>query len=155
MAISWQSKFVKTWKNFNENDVKQKLVPEFKQLIPDGSILVLEGDLGAGKTAFVKVFLQSFLGDDKTTSPTYNLVNEYKNADGETVCHMDLYRIETEEELYDLGIEDILNKAYKYAIVEWADVLIPQLQSFYHLEIEKLPEARHYTLHKVFVPLQG
>lgn len=155
MAISWQSKFVKSWQNFNESDVENTLVPEFKYLLSEKSILVLQGDLGAGKTAFVKAFLHSFLEDDKSTSPTYNLVNEYKNTKGESVFHMDLYRLESEEELYDLGIEDILNKSYKYIIVEWADVLIPQLQSFYHFEIEKAGNARHYTLHKVFVPLQG
>lgn len=89
---------------------------------PSCSAYYLEGDLGAGKTIFVKG-LASFFGIDPSsvTSPTFALVNRY-SAGTRLVYHIDLYRIETERELEELGLEE-LEEEGAVLMVEWAEKL--------------------------------
>ena len=83
-----------------------------------GDIVCLQGDLGTGKTTFVKGICAALGVDAPVTSPTYKMVNEYR---GELkVNHLDLYRIHKEEELYDLGFEDYIY-GDGISIIEWPD----------------------------------
>ena len=150
-----RSKLLKTWTGLSKPDVISTLIPELNALVHSPSIILLEGDLGAGKTSFVSRFLEQVTGIKDVSSPTYSLISEYKTYKGTSVYHLDLYRLESEEALFYLGIEELLAGPYEYIIVEWADLLIPQLKEFYHLAIEKSLDTRNYQLHKVFVPLQG
>jgi len=88
-------------------------------LVYGGATIALIGDLGAGKTTLVKG-LVSALGGAPASSPTFSLVNEY--AGGRLIVwHIDLYRIEREAELDELGLEEIMGDNRGICIVEWAD----------------------------------
>lgn len=150
-----RSKLLKTWIDITQEEVVSNLIPELNELIDSPAIILLEGELGAGKTSFVSRFLEQVTGIGDVSSPTYSLISEYNTYKGTSVYHLDLYRLENEVELFDLGIEELLAGKYEYIIVEWPDLLIPQLKEFYHLGIEKNAKTRDYQLHKVFVPLQG
>jgi len=69
------------------------------------AFLALYGDLGAGKTAFVRGLASVVTPDAHVCSPTYTIVNEYRSH-GHTLCHLDLYRIEDEDDLYSIGFYD-------------------------------------------------
>ena len=85
-----------------------------------GTVLALCGDLGAGKTHFVKGLLAGLDGDPGTvTSPTFTLVHEY-SAGRLPLYHFDLYRLETEDAVLQLGFDDYLDSGGILAI-EWAD----------------------------------
>lgn len=80
--------------------------------------IALYGDLGAGKTAFVKGMVKSFLPDAIVTSPTYNIVNTYSEGDF-ILHHYDMYRITDEEDLYSVGFYDNLDNCI--VVAEWCE----------------------------------
>ena len=84
-----------------------------------GDAVALIGDLGAGKTTFV-AGLVAALGGPPAASPTFSLVNEYRGG-RLVVWHIDLYRIEREVELRELGLDDIIGDRRGVVLVEWAD----------------------------------
>ncbi len=111
---------------------------EFAKTLKPGDIVTLDGDLGAGKTVFTKGICKFFNVTDYVVSPTYTIVNEYKGD--MDIYHFDIYRIEEEEELYNIGFYEYLdNEGIK--IIEWA---------------EKIPEAfEGYELIKVTIEKSG
>ncbi|TYB76743.1 tRNA (adenosine(37)-N6)-threonylcarbamoyltransferase complex ATPase subunit type 1 TsaE [Bizionia saleffrena] len=101
------------------------------------NIILFNGDLGAGKTTLIKELVKALGCTETVSSPTYSLVNEYK-ADKTSIFHFDLYRLEDEEELYNLGIEEYLNTQH-WIFVEWPDLLKPLLDdNFYEITINRL-----------------
>lgn len=84
-----------------------------------GLVIYLQGDLGAGKTAFSRAFIQTFLPQQRVKSPTYTLVESYKCEQG-IIFHFDLYRLCEPEELVYLGVRDQLIAPFM-ALVEWPD----------------------------------
>ena len=88
-----------------------------KTLSP-GSILALTGDLGAGKTAFVRGMVCGLNSKNRVTSPTFTIVNEYE-GDIE-LFHFDMYRLGSSDELFDIGWEDYLSRGGICA-VEWSE----------------------------------
>lgn len=83
-----------------------KIANEFAKTVTQGDIVLLVGDLGAGKTAFVKGIVKSFGGDQEgVTSPTFTIVNAY-DLENFSIFHFDLYRLENPEELYNIGFEE-------------------------------------------------
>lgn len=83
-----------------------------------GAILALRGDLGAGKTAFVRGLAQGLGYDGRVTSPTFTIVNEYPAR--LPLFHFDLYRLGGEDELYDIGFDEYLTRGGVCAI-EWSE----------------------------------
>lgn len=83
--------------------------------------VVLYGQIGAGKTTFVKAFCQQLQTQENAHSPTFSLVNEYEYANG-FIYHFDLYRLESLEEAIDIGIEDYLDDEH-YCFIEWAELI--------------------------------
>ena len=90
------------------------------ELVEAGQIILLSGDLGAGKTVLAQGICAGLGVLEDVTSPTFNLINEYEGD--LTVYHMDLYRLEKEEELYDLAIEEYL-ESDGVVIIEWPDLV--------------------------------
>lgn len=105
------------------------------KLAEPGQLILLSGDLGAGKTTLAQGIARGLTVDDDITSPTYNLINEYEGD--LPLYHMDLYRLEEDEELYDLGFEDYLDRG-GVIVIEWPDLvydLIPP--DFLYIKISK------------------
>ncbi len=80
-------------------------------------LLTLEGDLGAGKTAFSQGFIQALLPNARVKSPTFSLIESYP-LDQLTLHHLDLYRLQDPEELEYLGLRDLL--WHSICLIEWA-----------------------------------
>ena len=111
--------------------------------------IALYGDLGVGKTAFVRGFTSLFAKNARVKSPTFALVNEYK-GESVTVFHFDMYRITDEDELYSIGFYDYLNRG-GIALVEWSENIEYALpQEYFSVRIEKCPvqspDTRKITL---------
>lgn len=99
-------------------------------------VLGLEGDLGAGKTAFSKAFIGYFDSSAIVTSPTFSIVQYY--CDGQ-IAHYDLYRIKHSDEFYDLDIfEDMVNKI---CLIEWPQILGRKIPTL-HISVENNEKRR-------------
>ncbi|MFI5262956.1 MAG: tRNA (adenosine(37)-N6)-threonylcarbamoyltransferase complex ATPase subunit type 1 TsaE [Candidatus Kapaibacterium sp.] len=95
-----------------------------KELLHSGSLVLLRGDLGAGKTQLAKGIAAFFgLPEEEISSPTYALVNEYDIASGgiTKLFHLDCYRFEKPEELIELGVEEYLYPKDAVTIIEWPE----------------------------------
>ncbi len=90
----------------------------FARALPDGAVVALYGDLGAGKTAFVRGMARGMGIDARVSSPTFTIVNEYLGA--RELYHFDMYRLGSSEELFDIGWEDYLSRGGVCA-VEWSE----------------------------------
>lgn len=97
-------------------------------------VWLFEGDLGAGKTTFIKALCDKLKVEDNVSSPTFALINEYETTEGELVYHLDLYRIKSEEEALDIGILEYF-ETDNYCFIEWPSK-IPNLIPGEHLKIE-------------------
>lgn len=86
--------------------------------LPDGSVVAMYGDLGAGKTAFVRGMARGMGLQARVSSPTFTIVNEYLGP--RTLIHFDMYRLSGAEELFDIGWEDYLARGAVCA-VEWSE----------------------------------
>lgn len=104
---------------------------EFADKLKSGMIIILNGELGAGKTFFIKQVLRKF-NVTNTNSPTFAIVNEYS---GEKIFyHFDFYRINKESELHDIGIEDYFNDEQSIIFIEWGN-LFPDVLPKKRIEI--------------------
>jgi tRNA threonylcarbamoyladenosine biosynthesis protein TsaE len=105
----------------------------------DQKVFIFEGDMGAGKTTFIKIFCKHLGVDDVVSSPTYSIVNEYESPTG-SVFHFDFYRIKDIREAYDLGYEE-----YFYGggtcLIEWPERIEELLpENYVKVEINVLAE---------------
>ena len=91
---------------------------EFARTMPDGTVVALYGDLGAGKTAFVRGMARGMGIAARVSSPTFTIVNEYLGE--RELYHFDMYRLGGADELFDIGWEDYLNRGGICA-VEWSE----------------------------------
>lgn len=107
------------------------LAAAIAELSRSGDLLVLVGDLGAGKTAFVKGFGAALGVGEPITSPTFTLAHEYVGS--MRVHHLDVYRIEQLEEVRDLALPELLDSD-AVTLIEWGDTIAPMLPNDY-LEI--------------------
>jgi len=87
--------------------------------LPPGSVVALSGDLGAGKTHFVRGLAAGWGATEEATSPTFALLHEYETPRGK-VLHLDLYRAKDAEEIWS-AVHDELDAAGGLLVVEWAD----------------------------------
>ena len=118
------------------------LAARISTLAATGDVIALKGDLGSGKTTFARGFIRARGGLEEVPSPTFTLVQIYQLGSA-VVWHFDLYRIQSPEEAWELGIEDAF--AEGISLIEWPERLGPLLPRR-RLEIEFLfgdrPEAR-------------
>lgn len=109
-------KLIREWKKVYKSDLPY-IVYELKELTKVPAMIVLEGDLGAGKTTFT----QSFIGEGETLSPTYSILSETKSF-----LHADLYRLEQNEEILQLELPIYLEDK-QYFFVEWGMKFVRRL----------------------------
>ncbi len=134
----------------NSADQTIALGTKLAPMLRDARIVLLRGDLGAGKTTLVKGIAEAFqsAAQDGVTSPTFTLVHEYRGPE-RTLYHIDLYRIDTERELATLGLEDMSNEDGALLLIEWGEKF-ERLQKLRDVEIvlERIGEdARRVTVH--------
>jgi tRNA threonylcarbamoyladenosine biosynthesis protein TsaE len=88
----------------------------------NNKIFAFYGSMGAGKTTIIKAVCESLGAADIVSSPTFTLVNEYKTSLGESIFHIDFYRIKKQEEVFDFGIEEYLS-GDSYCFMEWPELI--------------------------------
>lgn len=96
-------------------------------------IVLLKGQMGTGKTTLVSNLLKKMGSEDPVSSPTFSLVNEYLTQSGKTIYHFDFYRINSEEEAMDIGVEEYFDSG-NVCLIEWPS-MIPNLLPEKYLEV--------------------
>ena len=100
-------------------------------------IILFYGEMGSGKTTLIKEIVKQLGVEDTVNSPTFSLVNEYHSLKGGVIYHFDFYRIENEEEAFDIGLEEYLYRNH-WCFIEWPDKvenLLPLESVAVHLSI--------------------
>ncbi len=104
-------------------DLIHKAAQEFIKNMGTKKIYAFYGNMGAGKTTFIKAICQELGVEDIITSPTFSLVNEYtSNKLNEPIYHFDFYRIKKIEEVYDMGYEDYFYSGH-LCFLEWPELI--------------------------------
>ena len=130
-------------------DATRELAQAVSSLARPGDVIVLAGDLGAGKTAFVQGFGQGLGVPDRITSPTFTLVHVYEGR--LPVHHLDVYRLEQLSEALDLGLPEMLDEG-GVVLVEWGDAILPVLPHDF-LEVRLTFGAGDDDRHVAFRPV--
>ena len=113
----------------SEEDTK-KIAKKIAPLFHAGDLILLEGDLGAGKTCFVKGFTDGRHSKDLVNSPTFSIANFYQS----NILHIDLYRISNMDEFIDLGLFDYF--AQSITLIEWGKKFAPCFEHFLTVSFE-------------------
>lgn len=122
-CIKINLEMIKTITTFSEEETINAGFQFGKLLIP-GDIVALTGDLGAGKTEFVKGICKSFYVNQLVTSPTFTIINQYDGHYQDEIIslfHLDLYRIRNENELDQVGFDECLADSETIKLIEWSE----------------------------------
>ena len=95
---------------------------QFFAQMGDHKVIAFYGKMGAGKTTFIKALCQTLGVEDVITSPTFSLVNEYTDSEGNSIFHFDFYRIKKLDEVYDMGYEDYFYGG-NLCLLEWPELI--------------------------------
>jgi tRNA threonylcarbamoyladenosine biosynthesis protein TsaE len=130
-------------------DDTRALAAGVAKLAAPGDLVVLAGDLGTGKTAFAQGFARGLGIDEPVTSPAFILVRTYEGR--MPMVHLDVYRLDTMQELVDLGIAELLDQG-AVTLIEWGDAVAPGLPADFlevRLDAGAGPDDRFVTLRSV------
>jgi tRNA threonylcarbamoyladenosine biosynthesis protein TsaE len=130
--------------NKENTDAVQRLLP----LLNEYKILAFHGEMGAGKTTFIRDLCRALGVEDPVSSPTFAIVNEYRmQAGGEAVYHFDFFRIESPGEAEDLAIDEYFSSG-NLCLIEWPEKIANRLPgNTLHVFIEVDPEGlRHFRI---------
>lgn len=116
-----------TFTSHNSSET-MKFASELASTLHVGDVVVLSGELGAGKTKFTEGFLKYFGLDNQISSPTFSIVNEYKK-DNIHIYHFDVYRLEDVDEFYAIGGEEYFSSGI--CIIEWGEIIEEALPNNY------------------------
>jgi tRNA threonylcarbamoyladenosine biosynthesis protein TsaE len=103
-----------------ELDEIEKIAQKFLQIVKPNKVFAFSGDLGAGKTTFINALCKQLGVTESVTSPTYSIIQEYAGTDNEIIYHIDLYRLKSDREAMDAGIEDCINSD-EICMIEWPE----------------------------------
>lgn len=117
----------------------EKIGEKLAQKLKPGTVLAYRGDLGAGKTAFTRGLARGLGYRDSVTSPTYTIVNEYLGG-RLPLFHFDMYRLASDDDLWDIGWEDYLERGGVCA-VEWSENVPEAMAGALTVNIEKLGDT--------------
>jgi tRNA threonylcarbamoyladenosine biosynthesis protein TsaE len=107
------------------NAIAESLVAAFEH-----NIILLKGDLGAGKTTLVNAIAKQLGSNEEVSSPTFGIVNEL-NIANTTAFHMDLYRVENSDELQQFGFDEYLHNG-DYCFIEWPEIAMTSITQPHH-----------------------
>ncbi|MFC4816778.1 MULTISPECIES: tRNA (adenosine(37)-N6)-threonylcarbamoyltransferase complex ATPase subunit type 1 TsaE [unclassified Flavobacterium] len=110
------------------NEVAEKVITANPE-----RVILFHGEMGAGKTTFIKALCLHLGVDNPTSSPTFSLVNEYETTNNQLVYHFDVYRLKNQTEALDMGIDEYLYSG-NWCFIEWAEK-IPDLIPENHSEV--------------------
>ena len=96
----------------------------------NSKIFLFYGEMGVGKTSFIKKFCKELGVTDVVSSPTFSIVNQYSNVNDEIIYHFDFYRTEKKEEVFDIGYEEYLFSS-SYCFIEWPEKIEDLLPTNY------------------------
>lgn len=125
----------------------KQIAADFARTLKGGEVILLEGDLGAGKTTFAQGVVSAFSQDHSVRSPTFTIVNVYPVVHDriKQIVHADLYRLKNPSELKALAIEEYLDNQ-TVLLVEWPELLEPSIQMPYRrITLEEMKDGRHIT----------
>lgn len=114
------------------NEVAEKIITENPK-----KVILFNGEMGVGKTTLIKQLCKNLGVQEATSSPTFSLVNEYQITNNQFVYHFDVYRLKTESEALDMGIEEYLYSG-NWCFIEWSEKipnLIPDEHSKINIEL--------------------
>lgn len=125
---------------FSLNEINN--VAELIVAAQPNKVILFNGEMGAGKTTFIKQLCKTLGVTESTSSPTFSLVNEYQTTDNQIVYHFDFYRLKNETEALDMGVDDYLYSG-NWCFIEWAEniaSLIPETHST--ISVEALADGK-------------
>ena len=131
-----------------ENEL-EKVSSILVDLATEYPVVAFRGDLGAGKTTLIKNMCNLLGLKEAVNSPTFSIVNEYKLVENKSVFHFDFYRLESEEEAYDIGVEDYFYEG-NLCLIEWPskiESLLPEKRIEVYIEIAN--EGREFTINQI------
>ena len=133
----------------NKQENIRKAAAQFISFIDDNTVFAFKGNMGAGKTTFIKAVCEELGVKDVINSPTFSIINEYRSElTGELIYHFDFYRINKTSEAYDMGIEDYFYSG-ALCFIEWPEKiqqLLPENTVFINIE-ENPDSSRSLTIH--------
>lgn len=138
MVNSWQfCKMEITFSLDEINSTAAKILASNPQ-----KVILFNGEMGVGKTTFIKALAKELGVRDATSSPTFSLVNEYELPNGGYLYHFDVYRLKNETEALDMGIDEYLYSG-NWCCIEWAEK-IPNLlpENYSVIDIQLLPDGK-------------
>lgn len=143
------SAFMLSYTSTSVEDTKQ-LGYQFAKVLKKGDVVVLNGDLGSGKTVFVSGFLRYYGKENEVASPTFTIVNEHNLTNDLNLYHFDVYRLESSDEFLAIGGDEYFEKGI--TIMEWGMQIQEQLPKEYlEITIEKnLEDSQKRTF--IFTP---
>ena len=135
-------------KSFNITDINS-IAKEILQSVKS-KVILLYGELGVGKTTLISEIVKELGSDTDVSSPTFSIVNEYEIKDG-LVYHFDFYRINNEEEVYDLGFEEYLSTDH-WIFMEWPEKISSLLpDNINEIHLEKVDEKNRIIKLKTLI----
>ena len=113
---------------------------------PGEKVFAFYGDLGAGKTTFIKVFCQVLQVTDEVASPSFSIINEYRSSSGDLVYHFDFYRIKKAVEVLDIGFEEYIYSG-AWCFMEWPEKIAELMPDNYvYIKIDELQKGQERSI---------
>ena len=129
-------------------DTIRESAKKFIDQIGNRTVFAFNGNMGAGKTTFIKSICEMMGVKETVNSPTFSIVNEYEAADGRIIYHFDCYRINKIQEALDFGAEEYLYSG-NLCFIEWSENIAPILpDSLVNVDIEEVEDGkRNINIH--------
>ena len=119
---------------------------ELAPKLPASGVVCFRGEMGAGKTTFIRALCEALGVSDTVTSPTFSIINEYRTANAASVYHFDFYRLKSIFEAQSIGCEDYLYDPHALCLLEWPDrieAMLPDERIEVTIALEG--QTRHFT----------
>jgi len=131
--------------------LREEFAGQLLREYPEMRVFAFKGSMGAGKTTLIKAVCKSLGVGDVVTSPTFTLINEYRDRDGLPVYHFDFYRIKKPEEAMDIGYEEYFYSGF-YCFLEWPEMiekLLPKDYVYVGIELDGKDNSRIISHRKI------